>query len=283
MLSIVYNIFTVGVPILLGLYVVISIATTVGGVLMHAIVNDEPVDFSWENISCQTLELVGIFFTCISQMMHFSLPMPKKQHDSPNSTPIILVPGYHMNRWSLLPFQVYLYRCGYHNIWPINNPILKDDVFEFVENLHTCVEAYYEVHKEPIILLGHSMGGLIGRHYIERYGSEKIKAQISCGTPYRGTKTYRLAKGLLGTQFKPDSNVCCITEAPDIPHLIIWSTRDWVVVPCPNAHLDHSNEMVITDAGHLGMIVSIPVFRRVFEFIDSLQRSRPLGIEANHG
>ena len=180
-----------------------------------------------------------------------------------------------MNRWSLLPLQIYLQRCGYKNIWPINNPFLKDDIFEFVDHLHHCVEEYYELNNgEPVVLLGHSMGGLISRHYIERYGSEKVQAQISCGTPYQGTKTYRLARGLQGQQFKPGSDVCSITEAPTISHLIIWSTRDWVLVPCPNGHLNDSNEMVISDAGHLGMLVSIPVFRKIFSFIDSLQHTK---------
>ena len=96
---------------------------------MHAIVNDEPVDRSWENISCQTLELVGIFFTCLSQLMHFSFPAPKFRPHSPCKTDHF-GSGYHMNRWSLLPLQYYLYRCGFENIC-INNPMLKDDIFVF--------------------------------------------------------------------------------------------------------------------------------------------------------
>ena len=262
----------VAVPTLFGIFIAISIATTIAAVLMHAIVNDEPVDRSWENISCQTLELVGIFFTCVSQLMHFSFPAPKFRPHSRCKTPIILVPGYHMNRWSLLPLQYYLYRCGFENIWAINNPMLKDDIFIFVDELHTKVEQYYEqCGQQQIMLIGHSMGGLISRHYMEKYGTEKIRGQISFGTPYRGTKTYRLAKGKQGKQFKPGSDICNITTAPKVPHLIIWSTRDWVVVPSPNGHLDNSNEMVITDAGHLGMLVSVPVFKRVHSLLNKLE------------
>ena len=264
----------VTVPTLFGIFIIISIATTIAAVLMHAIVNDEPVDRSWENISCQTLELVGIFFTCVSQLMHFSFSAPKFRPNSPCKTPIILVPGYHMNRWSLLPLQYYLYRCGFENIWAINNPMRKDDILVFADELHAKVEQYYEqCGHQPIMLIGHSMGGLISRHYMEKYGTEKIRGQISFGTPYRGTKTYRLAKGKQGKQFKPGSEVCNITTAPKVPHLIIWSTRDWVVVPSPNGHLDNSNEMVITDAGHLGMLVSVPVFKRVHTLLTELEQN----------
>lgn len=266
--------FLVVVPLLFAVFVVISAGTTLAGVLMAAIVNDEEVDYSWENISCQTLELIGIFFTCISQFMHFNLPPPKYRPNAACKTPIILVPGYHMNRWSMLPLQYYLKRCGFENIWAINNPILKDDIFVFAENLHEKVEEYYDkCGHQPIMLVGHSMGGLISRHYMQKYGSDKIKGQISLGTPYRGTKAYRLGQGLQGRQFKPGSEVCNITEAPDLPHLIIWSKRDWVVVPSSNAHLDNSNEMVITDAGHLGMLVSVPVFQRVHSFLDEFEQS----------
>jgi len=262
------------VPTLLGIFIVVSIATTVAGVLMHAIVNDEPVDLSWKNVSCQTLELVGIFFTCVTQLMHFSLSAPTFRSHSPCKTPIILVPGYHMNRWSLLPLQYYLYRCGFENIWAINNPMRKDDILIFADELHQKVEEYYELcGQQKIMLIGHSMGGLISRHYMDKYGTTKIKGQISLGTPYRGTKTYRLARGRQGKQFKPGSEVCNITTAPKVPHLIIWSTRDWIVVPCPNGHLDDSNEMVITDAGHVGMLVSVPVFRRVHTLLTELEQN----------
>lgn len=189
-----------------------------------------------------------------------------------------------MNRWSMLALEYYLRRCGFQNIWAINNPILKDDVFQFVEHLHSCVEDYYaRCGNQPIMLIGHSMGGLISRHYMQKYGTEKIKGQISLGTPYRGTKAYRLGRGLQGRQFKPGSNVCNITEAPDLPHLIIWSTRDWVVVPSSNGHLDNSNEMVISDAGHLGMLVSIPVFQRVHAFLDEQETSSEHSDSAAHG
>jgi len=258
-------------PAILAITIIGSIASTIAGVLMHAIVNDQPVDRSWENISAQTLELVGIFFTFLSQLMHFSFAAPKHQASSPCQTPIILVPGYQMNRWSLAPLQYYLYRCGYHNIWAINNPILKDDVLVFVEHLKEKIDLYYEQNQQrKIIVIGHSMGGLISRHYIEKYGSEKVAATISMGTPYRGTKTYRLGRGTVGRQFKPGSDICNITDAPSLPHLIIRSTRDWVVVPFENTHLDNANEMIITNAGHLGMLVSVPVFQKIHHFVDEL-------------
>ena len=273
----------VAIPTLLTIFIAISAATTIAGVLMHAIVDDKPVDRSWENVSCQTLELVGIFFTCISQLMHFSFAAPKYRADSSCKTPIILVPGYHMNRWSMLPLQYYLKRCGFENIWAINNPILKDDILVFADELHAKVEEYYaHCGGQQIVLIGHSMGGLVSRHYMQKYGTDKIKGQISFGTPYRGTKTYRLGKGTQGKQFKPGSEVCNITTPPPIPHLIIWSTRDWVVVPSANGHLDDSNEMIISDAGHLGMLVSVPVFRRVHSLLDQLEQA---GTELNssHG
>jgi len=261
----------IGTPLVLLLTILGSVVTTIAGVLMHAIVNDEPVDMSWENISCQTLELVGIFFTFLSQLMHFSFDAPPHKPNSPCPNPIILVPGYHMNRWSMGPLQYYLYRCGFQNIWAINNPMLKDDVWIYAEHLKEKVDQYYaQNNNQKIILIAHSMGGLVCRHYINKYGTDKVLCTISLGTPYRGTKTYRLGRGNVGRQFKPGSDVCNITEAPPLPHLIIRSTRDWVVVPFENTHLNGANEMIITDAGHLGILVSIPVFQRVHQFVDTL-------------
>ncbi len=276
----------VGTPLIFALAVAGSVITTVAGVLMHAIVNDEAVDVSWENISCQTLEIVGIFFTFLSQAMHFSPDQPAYKNTSPHPNPILFVPGYQMNRWSLAPLQYYLYRRGYHNSWAINNPILKDDVFVFVENLKDKIDALHEQSGQPIHLIAHSMGGLICRHYIEKYGTEKVASTISLATPYRGTKTYRLGRGKVGRQFKPGSEVCSITTAPPVPHLIVRSTRDWVVVPFSNTALDDANDLVITNAGHLGVLVSVPVFQHIHRFLDELSErieSTTIEDQSSHG
>ena len=41
--------------------------------------------------------------------------------------------------------------------------------------------------KDKVILVGHSMGGMLARHYILKYGAGKVDQIITFGTPYLGS------------------------------------------------------------------------------------------------
>ena len=43
--------------------------------------------------------------------------------------------------------------------------------------------------KRDVVLVGHSMGGLVGRGYLGAYGSEHVRALVTLGTPHLGYVT----------------------------------------------------------------------------------------------
>lgn len=51
----------------------------------------------------------------------------------------------------------------------------------FVEDVHTLTKLAKEEFKKPVILLGHSMGSFVARHYITKYADD-IAGAIICGT-----------------------------------------------------------------------------------------------------
>lgn len=62
-----------------------------------------------------------------------------------------------------------------------------DDLLEVTE--------YIKIHypKKPIVMLGHSMGSFMARHYIIKYG-QNLKAAIICGTAYHNKLLLKFAK-----------------------------------------------------------------------------------------
>ena len=242
------------------------------GVGLQAVVNKERVDISWENLFCNTLEALGFLYILFAQFLFWDTSPPKipTQSRRRKDFPILMVPGYALNRWSLAALRRYLHQQGYTTIWATNNANLRDNIHIFVKDLAKKIDHYYALHQQPIVLIGHSMGGLICRQYIEQYGQAKIRATISLATPYRGTVTYRLGIGKVATQFKPNSEICNITEAPNLPHLIIRSRRDWTVLPFEMTHLNGANERIVSKAGHLGVLFSTLVFQHIRRFLQSL-------------
>ena len=51
----------------------------------------------------------------------------------------------------------------------------------FVEDVHTLTKIALDEFKKPVILMGHSMGSFVARHYITKYSSD-IAGAVICGT-----------------------------------------------------------------------------------------------------
>lgn len=51
----------------------------------------------------------------------------------------------------------------------------------FVEDIHKLTQIAIDEFKKPVILMGHSMGSFVARHYITKYSSD-IAGAIICGT-----------------------------------------------------------------------------------------------------
>ena len=51
----------------------------------------------------------------------------------------------------------------------------------FVEDIHKLTQIAIDEFKKPVILMGHSMGSFVARHYITKYSSD-IAGAVICGT-----------------------------------------------------------------------------------------------------
>lgn len=60
--------------------------------------------------------------------------------------------------------------------------------------LGTYLYHLYLQRKEPMILVGHSVGGIVARAYITMKNTEPVKALISIATPHLGTPVAKLSK-----------------------------------------------------------------------------------------
>jgi triacylglycerol esterase/lipase EstA (alpha/beta hydrolase family) len=56
-----------------------------------------------------------------------------------------------------------------------------------------------------LILVGHSMGGLVSRAYLRRNGKARVAKLVTLGTPHRGSQLAKLGMGENGRQMVPGS------------------------------------------------------------------------------
>lgn len=110
--------------------------------------------------------------------------------------PVLLLYGFMSTRRTFEVLEARLRRDQYC-VWSINLgglfdafntkgiDVLGEKVREKVERLYARFP-----NMGPLSIIGHSMGGLIGRYYVKRLGGNaRVKNLITLGTPHNGTPT----------------------------------------------------------------------------------------------
>jgi hypothetical protein len=114
-------------------------------------------------------------------------------------------------------------------------------------------------------LVGHSLGGLIARYYVQRLGGDtRVRTLVMLGTPHAGTTFGSLADAHpLVRQMRPGSEVLRELARPApgcrTRFVSLWSDLDEVMVPVETARLDHPDLVVrnvrVGGIGHLALPV----------------------------
>jgi pimeloyl-ACP methyl ester carboxylesterase len=93
----------------------------------------------------------------------------------------------------------------------------------------------------PIALVGHSLGGLVARWYIEELGGRaRVDRLVTLATPHAGTETARYAPGPLRDVLMPGSAVIerlrrAGAGLAPVPHTAIVAEADRTIVPLESA------------------------------------------------
>jgi len=184
-------------------------------------------------------------------------------------TPILLVHGMVDNRSIFALLRRQLRRRGFGRVLALNYSPLSDDVRSVARRLAELVESVCaDTGYERVHVIGHSMGGIVARYYVQRLGGDaRVHTLVTLGAPHRGTRVASLLPHPLVRQMRPDSDV--VTElaqpAPDCQTRVIaiWSDLDQLMVPKDAAALDHPDlhvrNVLVRGVGHM----SLPVDGRV--------------------
>jgi triacylglycerol lipase len=119
---------------------------------------------------------------------------------------------------------------------------------------------------ETISVVGHSMGGLLARWYMQELGgASRVDKLITLATPHGGTHSARLVPGPLASSIRPGSSVLKrLRETRDrtrhIPHFAIVAGEDFMVTP-PSSAADVEDAVIhwYKDLGHNEMLYDVRI------------------------
>ncbi len=188
-------------------------------------------------------------------------------------TPIVLVHGLVDNRSIFAMLRRGLRRRGFGSTYALNYSPLTDDIRSVAVRLGDLVaEVRQETGHDDVHVIGHSMGGLIGRYLVQRLGGDdQVHTLVTLGTPHAGTMAARVVPHPVVRQMRVGSDVIAELAEPApgcrTRMLAVWSDLDQLVVPQRNARIEHpdlqARNLFVPGVGHM----SLPVDRRVIHEI----------------
>ena len=182
--------------------------------------------------------------------------------------PVIFLHGLFHNRAVWLWYKYRLRRRGLTDLYSINLPIWKD-IETLTERVAMLVdELRHQRGIEKVHLVGHSMGGVIARNYLQiRGGADKVDRCILLGTPNAGSKLVPFAVSALAKILMPGSSFLTNLNEQPFPknvHLTnIYSRHDNLVLPFESTILDDQNNVELTGIGHNALLYHPAAFRAI--------------------
>ena len=186
--------------------------------------------------------------------------------------PVLLVHGYVCNRgyWTQLSRQ--LARAGIAHDGVDLEPI-GADIEDFVPQVEQAIEALCaRTGSDRVIIVAHSMGGLVARAWLRRYGAARVARILTIGTPHHGTALANLAAGTNARQMSRIDDApsgwlaqLAASETPETRALItsMYSHHDNIVAPQASAQLPGARNFAFGGIGHVALASDARVLRRL--------------------
>jgi len=220
--------------------------------------------------------LLGLFFPINLEWLD------SKEYDDHGGPPILFIHGFlgSSNNWIYHRYR--LQKQGYNNLFTINLGHFQS-MEQYAERVKKKVEEIKEVcGKKGVVLIGHSMGGLVAEKYkssLDLSGNNWVRKIITIGSPLKGTKLAEIAPKTSRVVKQMTRNSSClgnlgfgVSEDEAAKYYHIASDTDNIIHPRSSAKGPESNENIMLNAtGHVGYMFSSRVSDLILKKLNRLR------------
>lgn len=192
---------------------------------------------------------------------------------APSQAPVLLIHGVLCNAGVWYPFKRWLETCGIAPVYTLSYgpPLASIDLF--AEQADAKIDAILaDTGARKVIVVAHSMGGLVMRAYLRRFGGSKVARLVTIATPHEGSVHAWMALGQSIAQLRPRNPWLAelgAPEGPDLPPIVsLWSWHDSMVAPQTSSRVAFGENVEFAGVGHTALLRDREVFERVREEID---------------
>ena len=198
--------------------------------------------------------------------------------------PVLLVHGYGCNSGYWRPMARAFRAAGIRFSAVDLEPVLGD-IDDYLPRIGGAVDALCAAAgTTQIVIVAHSMGGLVARAWLHGNGWQQIAALITLGTPHQGTALAAMGIGRNAAQMRRIDHPAGAARNPwlvrlnDTPReprdriVSIYSTYDNIVVPATSGALADATNNAFACIGHVALASHAPLIACVIEHIRHYDR-----------
>lgn len=195
--------------------------------------------------------------------------------------PVLLLHGVLCNAGVWRGMRAYLAANGIAQVYALTFTPPVGSIEDYADQLASRVDAILaETGAERLALVGHSMGGLVARAYLRRYGAERVALTMTLGTPHHGSVHAWLFAGAALAQMRPGNAWLAElnrTEGESYPvrFVSLWSWHDSMVAPQTSSRLAGTVNVELDGIGHNALLGDARVFECVARELAGLQAQTP--------
>lgn len=195
----------------------------------------------------------------------WTMPFGRRTWDNSESKealPVVLVHGYACNSGYWHSMRRALESAGIRHEAVDLEPVFGD-IDDYLPEVDRAVNsAMAATGGKPVVIVGHSMGGLVARAYLCRYGFGRIARIITIGTPHNGTVLAKYSAGSNCKQMYHDASSGRCSDwlqnlgqshGTEERELItsIYSRHDNIIAPQASCHLIGGKNIAFDGIGHV--------------------------------
>jgi len=194
--------------------------------------------------------------------------------DTTSSPPIILIHGLYHNASAWIFYRWWLRRAGYPRVYLFNYNSLKSTFYEISGQFEKWMaETARSFPGEAVLIVGHSLGGLLARAYAGRKDVDRgpaVRAVVTLGSPHKGSRMVVFGIGRLARSLTYGSTLIRELEQIKIPSEVdctaIYSPVDNMVLPAESLKAPPGWKQERTEPiCHVSMLYHWATFKQVLK------------------
>jgi triacylglycerol esterase/lipase EstA (alpha/beta hydrolase family) len=197
---------------------------------------------------------------------------------APATLPVLLLHGVGCNAGVWTGFRRYLESRKLGPVYALSHGPPLASIEHFADQVAAKIDQVRAATgAAQVVLVAHSMGGLVARAYLRKFGGSQVRRLITLGTPHSGSMHAWLMNGVALAEMRPHSAFLAglnadVDHAAGVPVVSLWSWHDSMVTPQTSARLDWADNIVIAGVAHNALLIDHDVWKIL---ADEIAKARP--------